>query len=565
MARGRRQPIGIGVLAAALLAAGLVTWGQTVPPAYTDLYNSLKTSLDAYEAILDQRLPPSSGPVVYATELLVANCNRGEALLRPGTMDSVKLCLDRFQAMGIVGVTVAVHYPLFDPAFPSHDEYVTFYKAMAEEIHRRGMILDVESHVVFTDTPFSPIHWDWSHYTVASLAAARRAMAQIILEQVRPDYLNLGTESDTEAKLTGLVALRDPATYASFIGTIAGGLDKGITKVGAGMGAWDDIRQAEYLAQIPSLDVLTLHVYDLNPQSLQNSLAIGDVARTNGKGLILDEAWLYKMGPGDGNDIASNAEVFKRDAFSFFAPLDRRMLRCMAKLAQVDGMEFVSPFWSTYFFAYLDYTPALDNATYEEVSSQVTLAEWQAIQAGTRDATGDFYASLIARAPVDLSADFTTSPALPTDAALVTFSASASGGTAPYTFTWDLDGAPATGETASKSFPAGDHQVTLTVKDAAGGTAQESKTVTVVAAPRIASLAKLSNPLRLKITGSNFQAGCSVTINGAAVPQTDRKGDTLVYAKQGGALKAMLPKGVTVQVAVVNPDGTASAPVAFTR
>ncbi len=565
MVGGPRLTTAVGALVATLMAAGMVTWGQTVPPAYADLYNSLKTSLDSYEATLDQRVPPSSGPVVYATELLAANCNRGEALLRPGTMDSVKLCLDRFQDMGISGVTVAVHYPLFDPAFPNRDEYIVFYKALAEEVHSRGMTLDVESHVVFTDTPFSPIHWDWSHYTVASLAAARRAMAQIILEQVRPDYLNLGTESDTEAKLTGLMALKDPATYATFIGAIVSGLPKGATKVGAGMGAWDDIHQAQYLAQIPALDILTLHVYDINPQSLLNSIAIGDVARASGKGLILDEAWLYKMGPGDGNDIASNAEVFKRDAFSFFAPLDRQMLRCMAKLAQVDGIEFMSPFWSTYFFAYLDYTPALDEATYEDVSSQVTLAEWQAIQAGTRNATGDYYAALIALSPGQLSADFTYSPASPTDAAPVTFTASAIGGTVPYTFTWDLDGTSATGESASKTFTPGAHMVTLTVRDAGSGTAQESKTITVVATPRITSVAKLSSPLRLKITGSNFQAGCTVTINGTRVPQTGWKGSTLVYAKGGSALKGMLPRGATVQVAVVNPEGTSSAAFAFTR
>ena len=57
---------------------------------------------------------------------------------------------------------------------------------------------------------------------------------------------------------------------------------------------------------------------------------------------------------------------------------------------------------------------------------------------------------------------------------------------------------------------------------------------------------QMANPLRLKITGSNFRSGCAVTINGAFVPQTDRKGDTLVYAKGGDSLKVMLPKGLTV-------------------
>ena len=553
-----------GVLMGAVLAAGMPVWAQTVPAAYADLYQSLKASLDAYEATLDRQLPPRSGPAVYATELLVANCNRGEALLRPGTMDSVRLCLDRFQAMGIGGVTVAIHYPLFDPAFPSRDEYVAFFKAVAEEVHSRGMVLDVESHVVFTDTPFSPIQWDWSGYTVASLAAARRAMAQTILTEVRPDYLNLGTESDTEAKLTGITALKDPATYAAFIGSIAQGLDKGATKIGAGMGAWDNIAQATYLAQLPSLDVLTLHVYDLHPQSLQNSITIGDLARASGKGLILDEAWLYKMGPGDGTDMPGNPEVFKRDTYSFFAPLDQQMLRCMAKLAQVDGIEYVSPFWSTFFFAYLDYTPALDASSYQDVSAQAVLAEWQAIQAGTVGVTGDYYATLMAQAPGSLAADFSYAPASPTDAVPVAFTASASGGTPPYTFAWDLAGTAAQGETATRRFEAGSYMVKLTAADAGGQTASATHTVEVGHSVVISTAAWASNPGRLKVSGSGFGPGCTVAINGAAAPRTAYKSSALVVAK-GDALKAMLPKGVAVQVVVVNPDGTQSPPASYAR
>lgn len=552
------------ILALLFLSFGIPSGAADVPTDYADLFSSLEASLDAYETTLDARLPPTPGPVVYATELLVANGNRGEALLRPGTMDAVRLCLDRFQAMRIGGVTVAIHYPLFDPSFPSRDEYVAFFKAMSEEVHRRGMVLDVENHVIFTDTPFSPIHWDWSGYTVASLAAARRAMAQTILSEVRPDYLNLGTESDTEAKLTGITSLKDPQTYAAFIGSMAQGLDKGTTKIGAGMGAWDDLAQANYLARLSSLDVLTLHVYDLNPQSLQNSILIGEVARNNGKGLILDEAWLYKMRPGEGSDIAANAEIFKRDAYSFWAPLDRQMLRCMAKLAQVDGVEYLSPFWSTYFFAYLDYTPALDASSYEDVSAQVTLAEWQAIQAGTLDDTGDFYATLIAHAPGSLAADFTFSPLAPTDANPVTLTASATGGAPPYGYTWDLCGKGTNGAIVTETLAAGSCAVTLTVTDSTGSAATATKSVEVSRSLVISGARWLSNPGRVKVSGSGFESGCHVEINGAAAPKTAFKGETSVIVK-GGGLKVMVPKGVVVQIIVVNPDSTPSPPFQFVR
>ncbi len=540
-----------------------VAASDPVPPQYAGLYAQLQTSLDAFERTLDALPPSPPAQVTYATELLAANCNRGEALLQPTTMSTVRLSLDRFQEMGITGVTVALHYPLFDPAFPRREEYEAFYRAVALEVHSRGMVLDVENNTVFTGTPFSPIQWDWTHYTVASLAAARNAMAQVVLDEVQPDYLDVGTESDTEASLTGIVSLKDPQVFATFIHGIVSGLNRGNTRLCAGMGAWDDMEQGRLLAQDPALDVLAFHFYPLNAASLQNVLLMGDLARANGKPLILDETWLYKEPPSGG--IVSSTDPYRRNAYSFWAALDQQHLRCITKLVQSEGVVFASPFNSTYFFAYVPYDPSLDAMPFADAMAIVTRAESAALHAGTRTSTGDYYAALITRSPVELSADFTTSPALPTDAAPVVFSASASGGTAPYTFTWDLDGAPAAGETASKSFPAGAHQVTLTVKDAAGGTAQESKTITVVAAPRIASVSKLANPFRLKIAGSNFQSDCAVTINGEAVPQTDGKGSTLVYAKQGGALKAMLPKGVTVQVAVVNPDGTSSSPFPFTR
>ena len=134
-----------------------VAASDPVPPQYSTLYSQLQTSLDAFERTLDA-LPPSLLPTqtVYATELLAANCNRGETLLQPTTMSTVRLSLDRFQEMGITEVTVALHYPLFDPAFPRCDEYVAFYRAVAEEVHSRGLVLDVEDDTVFTGAPFSP-------------------------------------------------------------------------------------------------------------------------------------------------------------------------------------------------------------------------------------------------------------------------------------------------------------------------------------------------------------------------------------------------------------------------
>lgn len=165
---------------------------------------------------------------------------------------------------------------------------------------------------------------------------------------------------------------------------------------------------------------------------------------------------------------------------------------------------------------------------------------------------------------VPLSASFSYAPEAPTDLTPVTFSASASGGAAPYAYAWDFDGSAGSGQSVTLSFSAGSHAVTLAVTDAQGLSAQQTRTIAVTSSCRIDSVTKLSDPFRLKVGGSGFQVWCTIYIDGVAAPVTQFKNAAQVTAK-GSGLKGMLPKGVPVQVVVVNPDGTESAPYSFTR
>ena len=546
-----------------LLAVVNLGLAQEVPSRYADLYSYLQNNLNSYEASLDALMPKEERSTVFATELLTANGNRGTDLFQPGVINSVKLSLDRFQEIGIEGVTVAIGYPLFDPSFPRHDDYVAFYRSVAEEVHRRGMKLDVECAVAFANTPFSTITWSWSGYTVESLAAAKQTMLQIILTEVQPDYLNLGSETSTEAQLTGIQNLSDPQTYARYVKLQVQGLSKGSTLVGAGSSAWEDTTTASLLADIPELDILTFHVYPIDATSQQNSIQLADIAHAHGKRAVLDEAWLYKMRPTENGGVAMSSNIFKRDSYSFFAPLDQQFLRCMAKLAQVGDIEYLSVFWSTHFFAYLDYTDTLNAETYTQIVTQMNQEASNAMRADTWSSTGDFMKALIAQSI--FTANFTFDPASPTDSEPVTFTAIVSGGTQPYAFSWDICGIAATGNTATRSLPAGDCAVTLNVTDATGATASVSKTVLVAYSVTITSVTGLINFTRLSVTGSGFEKGCTVTIDGATVPRTIFKSGTQVNAMGGGALKAMLPKGVTVQIQVLNPGGGRSAPFPFIR
>jgi ABC-type glycerol-3-phosphate transport system substrate-binding protein len=67
----------------------------SAPAEYEQLYEQLASQLDT--ANNDRRLDGDAGvDTTWGLELLAANGNRGEDLLRPATMDSVRISLDRY-------------------------------------------------------------------------------------------------------------------------------------------------------------------------------------------------------------------------------------------------------------------------------------------------------------------------------------------------------------------------------------------------------------------------------------------------------------------------------------
>ena len=128
----------------------------SIPTEYSGIYTNLKAALGQFDSFLDKQGNPKN-PTIFGAELLPANCNRGEDLLKPGVISAVQLYLDRLQELGVQGVTIPVHYPIYTPQFPHFTEYVSFYKQVVQEIRNRGMKLDIESHVLFANTPFSTV------------------------------------------------------------------------------------------------------------------------------------------------------------------------------------------------------------------------------------------------------------------------------------------------------------------------------------------------------------------------------------------------------------------------
>lgn len=360
-----------------------------VPAQQAELYQGLERILDAELA------RPSRGPEgattrpVISLDLLVANSNRGPALLLPESIEAVRLSLDRFKELGVGSVKFALHYPLLRPDFPRQPEYLAFYRQVVAEARLRALKVMPHVTVMFSDTPFSVFKGLYRGLDLARFKREYRAMVHLIVSELQPDYLGLLSEPDTHARLTGLRQLNTPATMVDVINFTLAGLERGGTKIGAGSGSWSPSAFAQALAEKTEVDFIGIHVYPITGPMLGNARQMARIAHDHGKQAVIDEAWLYKeLRPGGGDNVAATAEIFRRDVMSFWQPLDRKFITLMLRLAAEERVSLVSFFWSSLCFSYLETTPELDRLPYAELTRRHNRAVYAAMQDGRLSEVG---------------------------------------------------------------------------------------------------------------------------------------------------------------------------------
>jgi len=117
-----------------------------------------------------------------------------------------------------------------------------------------------------------------------------------------------------------------------------------------------------------------------------------------GKQVAIGEAWLYKASDAELAQGVYHDDIFLRDAYDFWAPLDSRFLWDMVNYSHAEGLAFLSPFWSKFFHAYLDYDQVI-GWNYEQVTAASNQAAAQAMLDGRLSDTGRAYATAIGDNP----------------------------------------------------------------------------------------------------------------------------------------------------------------------
>jgi len=371
------------------------TAANAVPAEYAQLYTSLKTALDSFDKALASGGNRPTNPVIFGAELLSANGNRGEELLKPGVIDSVKLMLNRFQEMGIKGVTFPIGYPLYTANYPRQSEYAAFFKQVVQEIKRRGMTVDIEAAVIFANTDFSPVKMSFADLTFEQFKAEKAKMVQAIIDDLHPDYLNLGCEPGTMAALLKMKEFKSPARYTEYVNYILQHTDRGNTKIIAGLGTWDDISYARSVLSLTNIDCLAIHIYPVIGDCFTKAISIAEIAAQYNKPVVLDECWLYKTDNLAGGDPVATPEIFRRDAYSFFTPLDEQFLAEIVNFARHYNVVYISPFWPTFFFGNVEYSAADAGLSYTQMAAKANAAASANMRADKFTQLGQYYRKLI--------------------------------------------------------------------------------------------------------------------------------------------------------------------------
>jgi hypothetical protein len=412
-----------------LFVLSSVAWGAPVhaqaPSEYASLYTTMQTDLANFTGTVNAGWDGTKPPVEFCGELYPAT-----SVSMPNAdflQTAIIPYLDALQALGVSTIKMSINFPvLYEPYYDSasgannpagYQQTLTFYQQVVAAVRQRGLKLIIPTQVVFpyeytTTTPYLET------LSLAQYSAARSTMAQTIATQLQPDYLVVQSEPITEVgNLPSSLGtqLNDPATDLNMVAGIlndlqTAGLRSATLQVSAGMGTWQpnfDTFLTGFVA-LP-MDILCIHVYPINDRIVNGEdqdylgriLQMADAAHLAGLKVGMDECWLNKEADDELNLSTTDQTIAARNVYSFWAPLDQAFLQTMAEVAYWKDFEFLSPFDSFYYFAYLDYAteqPLIAGMSDADADSyleqQENMASYAAIAQGATTSTGMYWAQV---------------------------------------------------------------------------------------------------------------------------------------------------------------------------
>ncbi len=368
---------------------------QTVPANYQDLYDELSLKLQFIDSTMTAEWGGSKFCTNYATLLLPAASNRGESLLVLQVLKAVGLYLDAYDSLGLSAVDISIQYPILVESFPRYNEYLNFYKQVIDSIRNKNFKLIIGCQSTFRDSVFGglPVDEFYEGLDKERYKSEKKQMIETIINELQPDYLTVETEPATQERNLGLDF--SPQSVIEYIQYFLDGLDKKGVLIGGGSGTWDEIDYIDLISQQPGIDYIDFHIYPIIADSfIDKVFKIDSLATYYNKKLVLGECWLHKANADDLATLEPN-EIFVRDIYSFWIPLDSLFFESVIKLSHFSKIELTSLIWPTQLFEYIEYDEEFESWPLNQLYDSAYAASTPKILSKAFSQTGELYYSLI--------------------------------------------------------------------------------------------------------------------------------------------------------------------------
>ena len=250
------------------------------PKELQDLYTELNDELSHTEELFGLDVNRGSYPTAVCAVLHLTQQDYKDYLAE----------LDRWKAIGLGGVVLQAGFPrLYRPFYRTRDDYraeLDFYKKLVNDIKARGFKLIIEIQ------PFNArlggeedkegSEQFCRKFKFKDYLKARSLTAAVIATELRPEYLSIINEPDTEENFSGQ-PVNYPGASAQLVSLAIGEVRKykikGV-KLCAGVGLWHP-RYRSFLvsfARSGRLDCLDLHSYPVNLGLLERMDEAADIA-----------------------------------------------------------------------------------------------------------------------------------------------------------------------------------------------------------------------------------------------------------------------------------------------
>jgi hypothetical protein len=380
----------------------------TAPPQYATLYSAVNSAVASFSSTVSSQCAGANYPTKIYEEFAPANANNIFVTLAGASPAAVTAAANNAlayaqaykQHLGVRGFRISISYPMLtsNPAnlpnssftTANYATYLSYYEQVIAGLRSMGLGVDVETNILFPQ--YIGSQYNYNGLTLPMLEAGVAETAQHVIDNLKPDHVNLANEPSTVAFNTGFGAsVNSPTNWAAFISAIRSQINNTnapATQIGAGSDDWESSAFFTSLLQSTTLDYYDVHIYP--PDHLQDGIADLQLLKASGKPVVVTESWLDKEDASvDGTTGPIDSQIaYVRDAYSFWANTDAQYVTSLIQLARCTNVQDLDLAYPLQAFTYVDYNATTANYAYAQMLPAMNAGLKAAESSGSLTPTG---------------------------------------------------------------------------------------------------------------------------------------------------------------------------------